>query len=131
MAYGDLAAALAVMSPGLFAMPIALVGSASQKEQFLPVIVNEAWKPYTAALIEPVFDFDPQDLQTRAVENGEFYVLNGEKTYVPYAQEAEAMIVYARLEDRTQGFIVRKDAPGFEVGERQKTLGIHALPLMG
>ena len=39
------------------------------------------------------------------------------------------MIVYARLGDSTQGFIVTKGNPGLEVVERQKTLGIYALPV--
>ena len=129
MAYGDLAGSLAVMTPGLFALPIALVGSEAQKMAFLPSIVEGAWTPYTAALIEPAFDFDPNELRTTAVEDGDGYLLNGSKTYVPYAAEAEAMIVYARLGDQTQGFILRKGAAGLEIGERQKTLGIHALPL--
>ena len=88
-----------------------------------------AWSPYTAALIEPSFDFDPNELRTTAVEEGAGYLLNGEKTYVPYASESPAMIVYARLGASTQGFIVRKGAPNLEIGERQQTLGIHALPL--
>jgi alkylation response protein AidB-like acyl-CoA dehydrogenase len=129
MAYGDLAGALAVMAPGLFAMPIALVGSESQRQTFLPEILEGAWTPFTAALIEPSFDFDPLDLRTTAVEDRDSYILNGEKTYVPYAAEAGAMIVYARLGEQTQGFILNKDASGVEIGERQKTLGIHALPL--
>jgi acyl-CoA dehydrogenase len=129
MAYGDLAGALAVMTPGLFAMPVAQLGSEEQKQAFLPGIVEGLWSPYTAALIEPKFDFDPNELRTTAVEDGQSYILNGEKTYVPYASEAEAMIVYARLGDSTQGFIVQKGASGLEIGERQQTLGIHALPL--
>jgi acyl-CoA dehydrogenase len=129
LAYGDLAGGMAVLAPGLFAMPIALVGSAEQKSEFLPEIVNGPWMPYTAALIEPAFDFDPLDLKTIAVPDGDGYILNGEKTFSPYGQQAEAMIIYARLDDKTQGFIIRKGAAGLAVGERQKTLGIHALPL--
>jgi acyl-CoA dehydrogenase len=129
MAYGDLAGALAVMTPGLFAMPIALVGSSAQKAAFLPDLVQDAWMPYTGALIEPEFDFDPFELKTTAIEKGQGYLLNGEKTYVPFAADAPAMMVYARLGDQTQGFILRKGAAGLEIGDRQKTLGIHALPL--
>jgi alkylation response protein AidB-like acyl-CoA dehydrogenase len=110
-------------------MPIAMLGSEEQKKTFLPGIIEGAWTPYTAGLIEPSFDFDPNELRTVAVEDGDGYLLNGEKTYVPYAAEAEAMIVYARLGDATQGFILHKGAPGLEIGERQLTLGIHALPL--
>jgi acyl-CoA dehydrogenase len=129
MAFGDLAGALAVMTPGLFATPILLAGSEEQKQAYLPGVVEAEWSPYTAALIEPTYDFDPNDLHTMATEEGGEYVISGEKMYVPYAAEAEKMVVYARLGDKTQGFIVAKSAPGLEVGERQKTLGLYALPL--
>jgi alkylation response protein AidB-like acyl-CoA dehydrogenase len=128
-AYGDMAGALAVLTPGLFCMPVALAGSQEQKEAYLPPIVESEWMPYTAALIEPHFDFDPNDLRTTAVEDGDDYLINGEKIYVPFADGAEAMIVYARLGDQTQGFIVGKDSAGMEVVERQKLMGIYALPV--
>lgn len=129
MAYGDMAGTIAVMTPGLFAMPLLLVGSEEQKQTYLPEIVEGAWAPYTAALLEMRFDFDPSDLQTMAVETADGYLLNGEKIYVPYAEGAKAMLVYARLGEQTQGFIVPGDAPGLQVVERQKTLGLYALPL--
>jgi len=129
MAYGDFAGALAVLTPGLFAMPIALVGSEEQKERYLPMIVEGDWTPYTAAWIEPHFDFDPNDLHTNAEEIEDEYVINGEKAFVPYAADFEAMIIYARLEDKTQGFLISKGTDGIEIGEREKLLGIDALPL--
>ena len=129
MAYGDLAGALAVMAPALFAMPVSLAGSVDQKTGYLPEIVENPWTAFTAALIEPFFDFDPQDLRTTAIEKDGGFVLTGQKSYVPYAPEAKEMLVYAKLGDITQGFIVHQGTPGIEFGERQKTLGIHALPL--
>ncbi len=129
LAYGDLAAALGVMTPNLFVLPILLAGSEEQKKELIPPVIEMEWKAYTAALIEPAFDFDPQDLKTTAVRDGDGITLNGEKIYVPYADRAEKILVYANLDGKTQGFIVPGDAPGLTVGERQKTLGIHALPL--
>jgi alkylation response protein AidB-like acyl-CoA dehydrogenase len=87
------------------------------------------WKPYTAALIEPAFDFDPLELGTTATKKGKDILLNGEKIYVPFANDAEAILIYANLDGKTQGFIVPKDTEGLTIGERQKTLGIHAYPL--
>ncbi|MFH1636319.1 MAG: acyl-CoA dehydrogenase family protein [Chloroflexota bacterium] len=129
MAYGDLSGALAVMTPGLFATPILLAGSEVQKKKFIPPVIEMEWKPYTAALMEPGFDFDPNDLKTIAEADGDDYVLTGKKSYVPFAPNAEAMIIYAQLDGRTQGFIVPGNAEGLEVGERQKLLGLNALPL--
>ena len=129
LGWGDLAAALAVMIPGLFVTPILLAGTESQKETFLPDLVEAEWQPYTAALIEYRYDFDPNDLATTAVKDGDGYVLTGEKRYVPYADQAAAMIVYANVEGTTQGFIVPNDAPGVQVGEKEKLMGLNALPL--
>jgi len=129
MAYGDLSGALAVMTPGLFTTPILLAGSEEQKKEFIPPVIEMEWKPYTAALMEPSFDFDPNDLKTVAEADGDDYVLTGKKSYVPFAANAEAMIVYAKLDGITQGFIVPGDAEGLELGERQKLLGLNALPL--
>ncbi len=128
-AWGDLAGSLAVLTPSLYAMPILLAGSEEQKEQYLPPVIEAEWKPFTSALIEPSFDFDPNALRTKATRQGSEYVINGEKTFVPYADQAEGMIIYADLEGMTQGFIVPKGAPGLQVGERQKMMGINALPL--
>ncbi|MEW6028424.1 MAG: acyl-CoA dehydrogenase family protein [Chloroflexota bacterium] len=130
MAFGDLAGALAVMSPSLFATPILLAGSEEQKKEYLPKVIEGDWAPYTAALIEYAFDFDPLALRTTATLKGDEYVLNGEKAFVPFAKDAEAMIVYANLEGRTQGFVVSKAAAGLSVGEeREKLMGLNALPL--
>lgn len=129
MAYGDLAGALAVMAPGLFATPIMLVGSQEQKESYLPALVEAEWQPYTAAMIEPQFDFDPYEMKTTAEKDGAEYVLNGAKAYVPFADQAEWLIVYARLGESTQGFIVQSGTPGLQVGERQKLMGIRGLPV--
>lgn len=129
MAWGDLAGAFAVMVPGLFAVPILLAGSEEQKKEYLPAIVEGDWSPYSAALIEPQYDFDPNELGTTATVDGDSVLISGEKYYVPFANEAKIMIVYASLKGQTQGFIVPNGLNGIQVGERQKMLGIHALPV--
>jgi acyl-CoA dehydrogenase len=129
MAWGDLSATMAVMTPGLFCLPILLGGAEDQKQRYLPPLLEAEWRPYSAALVEPFYDFDPNELHSVAVEQNGDYILRGEKCFVPYAAEAEALIVYANLNSCTQGFILPKGTPGLEVGERQKLLGIHALPV--
>jgi alkylation response protein AidB-like acyl-CoA dehydrogenase len=130
MAFGDLAGALAVMTPSLFATPILLAGTEDQKKEYLPKVIEGDWAPYTAALIEYAFDFDPNALRTTAIADGGDYVLSGEKAFVPFAKNAEAMVVYANLDGKTQGFIVPKDAVGLSVvEEREKLMGLNALPM--
>ena len=129
MAYGDLAGALAVMVPSLFVTPILLVGSEEQKQQYIPPVIEMDWLPYTAALIEYALDFDPLELKTTAKADGDSYVLTGEKAFVPFAKEAEAMIVYANLDGVTQGFIVPKTVAGLSVGEEaEKLMSLNSLP---
>jgi acyl-CoA dehydrogenase len=129
MAFGDLTGTLAVMTPSLFATPILLAGSEEQKRTHLPRIIAGEWRPYTAALIEYAFDFDSNELRTTATPSGEEYVLNGEKAFVPFAKEAESILVYANLEGTTQGFILPKDTVGLTISdEREKLMSLNALP---
>ena len=130
MAFGDLAGAYAVGVPNLFAIPILLSGTEEQKQKYLASLVAGEWRPYTAALIEYAFDFDPTDLRTTARASGESYVLTGEKAFVPFAEQAGALIVYASLEGRSQGFIIEKGAAGLSVSEqRERLMSLNALPL--
>lgn len=130
MAYGDLAGTLAVMTPALFVTPILLAGTEEQKTEFIPPVIEADWQPYSAALIEYAFDFDPLDLKATAEAKGTEYVLNGEKAFVPYAKDAPALLVYASLGGATQAFIVPNDAAGLTVQEeREKLMSLNALPL--
>jgi len=129
MAYGDLSGTLAVNVPSLFVTPILLVGSEEQKQEFIPPVIEMDWQPYTAALIEYALDFDPLELKTTAIVEGDGYVLTGEKAFVPFAKEAEAILVYANLDGVTQGFIVPKTAAGLEVrDEAEKLMSLKSLP---
>lgn len=129
MAWGDLAGALAVMTPGLFAMPILLAGSEEQKQEWIPPVIEGDWPKFSGALVEPSFDFDPNELKTTASAAGEDFVLNGVKTMVPFAAGAEAMIVYANLDGATKGFIVPGASEGLSVSEPEKFMSLNALPL--
>ncbi|MGZ6316122.1 MAG: acyl-CoA dehydrogenase family protein, partial [Anaerolineales bacterium] len=125
LAFGDLSAAFAVGTPGLFAFPILLAGSEEQKKQYLPKIAAGEWQAFTAGLIEYDFDFDPQALRTTATRQNDGYVLTGDKAFVPFAKEAGAFLIYANLEGQTQGFIVRAGEAGLSAGgEREKLMGI-------
>ena len=84
LAFGDVAGAFGILTPGLFALPILFAGNREQKEQYLGSIIEAEWIPYTAALVEPRFDFDPNQLQTEAKETQDGYMLSGEKVFVPY-----------------------------------------------
>jgi acyl-CoA dehydrogenase len=128
-AYGDLAVTFDIGTPGLVAIPVLLAGTEVQKKAYLPNFCKENRPAMTAALTEPVIQFDPYHLGTKAVKDGDVYILNGVKTMVPQAGTAEVILVYAQEDGRTQAFLVPHDAPGLEIGEREKLMGIRALPV--
>jgi alkylation response protein AidB-like acyl-CoA dehydrogenase len=128
LAFGDLAGALAIMTPGLFALPISMLGSPEQREAHLTDVLADRWPKVTAALLESQFDFDPQTLATRATPDGAGWLLNGHKTFVPYGAQADKLIVYAAIDGQTQAFIVPGDTEGLVWGAREDWLGLNALP---
>jgi acyl-CoA dehydrogenase len=130
LAYGDLSIAMHAMTPGLMAFPILESGTDEQKAEYLPLFCGAAFELATAALIEPRYNFDPNELATTATLDGDEYVLNGQKCYVPLAADADWLLVWAaeeRTYGATQGFIVPRGTPGLEIGEREKNMGIKAL----
>jgi len=129
LGWGDLSGALAVMTPGLFVLPVLLSGSEEQKTKLIPPVIEADWSAFSAALIEPSFDFDPNDLKTKATADGDGFLLNGKKTYVPYAAEAGSLVVYAALEGVTRGFVVSAGSAGLAVSERIKLMSLNALPM--
>lgn len=130
-AYGDLAITLGIATPGLVALPIMLTGTAEQKARYLPDFCERTPPKVTAALTEPNIQFNPRKLRTEAVVAGDGFVLNGAKSFVPLAQEAETILVYASQNGRTQAFIVERDSPGLELLAQEKLMGVRALPTFG
>jgi alkylation response protein AidB-like acyl-CoA dehydrogenase len=127
LAWGDLSMAMHILCPALAVYPILEMGTDEQKKKYLPAFCNEKYRTATAALIEPRFGFDSYTLSTTAKPDGDSYVLNGEKCYVPLAADADLLLVYAAENGSSQGFIIEKGAKGLEIGEREKNMGIKAL----
>jgi alkylation response protein AidB-like acyl-CoA dehydrogenase len=104
-------------------------GTSEQRAAFLPSMARQTVGSY--ALSEADAGSDAFALQTRAVLEGDHYVLNGRKLWISNAREAELYIVFATI-DPTQGyrgitaFVVQRDFPGFAVGKLEKKLGIRA-----
>jgi alkylation response protein AidB-like acyl-CoA dehydrogenase len=128
LGWGDLSGAMAIMAPGTYALPVLLAGTDEQKGELIPPVIEAEWKPYVAALIESAYDFHTADLSTTATRQKSGYVLNGKKTYVPFADKAQAFLVFASLDGQTQAFVVPAGTEGLSVGERNKLMGIKALP---
>ncbi len=129
LGWGDVGISLKLLAPNLFALPVALFGSKQQKEEHLARFCDESFPRATAAILEPVFQFDPAELATTAEKSADGFVINGTKSYVPLADEAEWFLVYAAEGGVTQAYIVPASAPGLRVGARVTLMGAHALPL--
>ncbi len=127
----DLAAALELWTPALFALPILLSGTEEQKKAYLPACCDLDRPPVSAALVEPSVTFDPWRPRTTATRHDGSVTLTGEKAYVPLAASAERLLVYAADSEtgRVDGYIVEKGTGGLTVCEREKLMGIQALPL--
>lgn len=128
LAYGDLALALQLLTPNLFALPVLHCGTEEQKQKWLPRIMEGGFAAYTAALTEPRWSSDPHLLHTVADREGNMYEISGHKALVPLAADAQAFLVYARDGDTTQAFILERGTEGLAVLERESYMGVRALP---
>ena len=129
LGWGDVGISLKLLTPNLFAIPVALFGSKQQKEAYLARFCDEAFVSATAAIVEPVYQFDPAELKTSAAKTADGFVINGDKTYVPLADQASIFLVYASEGGVTQAYIVPADSPGVTVGEQVRLMGAHAFPV--
>ena len=126
LAWGDLSMAMHILSPWLGVLPIVEMGTEEQKKKYLPTVCGGKFTAVTAALIEPRYDFDHNDLATTAKKNGG-YTLSGAKCFVPLAPDAAFTLVYAKDGKDSQCFIVDRGTKGLNIGEREKNMGIKAL----
>ncbi len=92
--------------------PIATYGSDAQKERWLPLL-QQGKAVGCFGLTEPDFGSNPAAMRTRAVRDGDDYILNGEKAWITSGSIADVAVVWAQAEDGIRGFLVEKDTPGF------------------
>lgn len=127
LAWADLAIALHLLAPRLVIEPVLALGNPTQQQQVLPAYTGATFTAGTAAIMEPRFGFDINELATIATRRHGDVVLNGTKCYTPLAAEAQHLLVYARDEGRVAAFLVPHDTPGLSIGEREKNMGVKAL----
>ena len=106
-------------------------GSDDQRGKFLPKLVTmEHFASY--CLTEPGAGSDAGSLRTRAVLDGDHYVLNGEKAFISGGSRSDIYVVMARTGDDSPGgistFIVPKDAEGLSFGKLEEKMGWNSQP---
>jgi glutaryl-CoA dehydrogenase len=105
--------------------PIYTYGSADQKDRWLPKMQSgEAIGCF--GLTEPGFGSNPAGMQTRAQQDGDQWILNGEKTWITSGSMADVAIVWARAEDGIRAFLVEKGTPGFTTSDIHGKLSMRA-----
>jgi alkylation response protein AidB-like acyl-CoA dehydrogenase len=125
--------ALIIMIQELGTLPIQLFGSEELKQRFLPRCASGEWSP-AFALSEPEAGSDPGGMITKAVRDGDEWVITGTKNWITNLGVADFYVVFA-VTDREAGhsrgitaFVVEADRPGFSVGKLEHKLGIKGSP---
>ncbi len=112
--------------------PIMTYGTEEQKQKYLiPLAKGEKLGAF--GLTEPGAGTDAQGQQTKAVLDGDEWVLNGSKCFITNGKEADVYVIFAitgtvekrgRMTKEISAFIVEKGTPGFSFGTKEKKMGI-------
>jgi len=111
---------------------IYLAGSDEQKQRYIPKLASGEWIG-SWALTEPESGSDAGGTHTRAVRDGDSWVINGSKTFTTNGQVADLCVVMA-VTDRAasshgiSAFLVEKGIPGFRPGKKENKLGMRCSP---
>ena len=112
--------------------PIMNFGTEEQKQKFL-VPLAKGEKLGAFGLTEPGAGTDAQGQQTKAVEDGDSWVLNGSKCFITNGKEADVYVIFAvtgkvekhgKMLKEISSFIVEKNTPGFTFGVKENKMGI-------
>ena len=132
---GSVAATLSAHQSIGVPQPIKLAGSPEQKQKWLPKFA-EGWVS-AFALTEPNVGSDPANMATVACQDGDEWVINGEKLWCTNGVVADVIVVMAKSGTKTtssgktineiSAFIVETDTPGVDVIHRCKFMGIRAV----
>jgi alkylation response protein AidB-like acyl-CoA dehydrogenase len=114
-------------------IPILQYGTQAQREKYLPGLCDGSRIGANAAS-EPDAGSDIFSMRTRAVRDGDTYVLNGTKMFVTNAPVADLFVAYATI-DRAlgvtgiTGFIIERDTPGLSISRKLHKMGLRTSPM--
>ena len=130
LARGCVGVATSYAASALGIFPVILAGSEEQKEKYLPdIATGSRWAAF--GLTEANAGSDASGIRTTAVEDGDFWVLNGTKQWITNGGESEIYTIVA-LTDPSKGargasiFVVEDGDPGFSYGKKEDKMGIRS-----
>ena len=123
---------LAVQALG--AIPVQVAGTQEQQDRWLPGLASGE-KLIAFALTEADAGSDPSGIRTRAVRDGDEYVINGTKRFISHGSVADYVVVFAatnpdaeKASRRLSAILVETDRPGFKVTRVEHKMGIRGSP---
>ena len=125
LAHGDMGIAVASLAPAAVSTALTLWGDEQQQATYLPSFVGDDVPVAALAMLEPRPLFDPFELRTTARRTVDGYVLDGVKSLVPRAADAELFVVAATLGGRPALFVVESGSAGLTV-EADPAMGLRA-----
>lgn len=124
---------LAIFGSGLPLSALAAVGTSEQLFEWAPKMFGTPEDPQVGAfaVTEPQAGSDVRSLRTKAVRDGDEWVINGQKVFITNGQYASVYIIVATVDPELghrgqASFIVSRDDPGIKPGKKEKKLGIRA-----
>ena len=105
--------------------PIHAYGTEAQRERYLPKLASGEWVG-CFGLTEPDHGSDPGGMTSRAVRDGDEYVLNGAKTWITNAPIADVALVWAKLDGDIRGFLVERPTPGLSTPRIEGKMSMRA-----
>lgn len=112
---------------GIGTLPILYYGNDEQKQKYIPKLASGEWKG-CYCLTEPSSGSDANSGKTKAIptEDGEHYIINGQKMWITNGGFAHVLTVFAKIEDdeNLSAFILTNDMAGITMNPEEKKLGI-------
>lgn len=107
-------------------------GTEEQKEKYIRTSIEDGYIG-SFCLTEPDAGSDARNVKTQAIKDGDYYILNGAKTFITAGSIAQSHIIVANADTNAgekgyTGFIIDDGTPGLSIGKIESKMGIRALP---